>query len=195
MDKTIMDKASKIHMLLSGGLAAMSIAALYFRWNGLLSGVVVILVNVYLVALLYEVLHRSGFERKVKDGVLLAKPVYLFSFPSKTWIGVLAVFVVSATVSGFANMYLFSADIVYVGPVVEMINSAAEHHITIPPPSIMDSRIEALYFSLVTMITLGYGDYLPVSAAARMLVMWQIATGGLLVIGIFPLIISRAAEF
>lgn len=59
----------------------------------------------------------------------------------------------------------------------------------------MQGKIEALYFSLVTMITLGYGDYIPVSAVTRMLVIWQLATGGLLVIGIFPLIISRAADF
>ncbi len=176
-------------MFLSGALAVISISALYFLWNGLVSGIIVILVNIYLMAILYEAVHRSGAERKVENGILLAKPAYIFSFPSKIWTGVLILFIVFSSISGFANMYIYSADIVYVGPVIE------KSGITIAEPSILINRIEALYFSLVTMITLGYGDFIPVSTTARMIVMWQLATGGLLVIGIFPLIITRAADF
>lgn len=84
----------------------------------MVSGAVVILVNIYLVAMLYEAIHRSGAERKVKDGALLAKPPYFFPFPSKVWTGLLILFIVSSSISGFANMYLDSAEIVYVGPVI-----------------------------------------------------------------------------
>ena len=59
----------------------------------------------------------------------------------------------------------------------------------------MQGKIEALYFSLVTTITLGYGDYLPASTVGRLLVIGQLITGGLRVIGLFPLIVSRAADF
>lgn len=190
-----MDKATQIHIILSGIFAAISISALYFQWNGLISGVVIVLVDIYLVAMLYEALHRSSAERKIQNGVLLAKPAYFFSFPSKSWTGLLILFIVITAVSGFANMYIDSENIVYVGPTIETSNLSIESKITIPPPSIMENKIEALYFSLVTMITLGYGDFVPASPLARMLVMWQLATGGLLVIGIFPLIISRAADF
>jgi voltage-gated potassium channel Kch len=189
------DKATKIHIFLSGFLAATSISALYFLWNGLVSGVVIILVNAYLIAMLLEAAFRSAAERKVENHALLAKPARFFSFPARTWTWLLIIFIVSASISGFANMYIYSADIVYIGPVLEITNLGVESKITIPPASILETRIEALYFSLVTMITLGYGDFLPVSTAARMLVMWQLATGGLLVIGVFPLIISRDADF
>jgi len=190
-----MNKATKIHILLSGTLAALSFLALYFRWHGIISGVSVFLANVYLIAMLYEAAHRSGAARKIKDGILLAKPAYFFPFPAKAWIGLLVLFIVSTSISGFANMYLYSEEVVYIGPVIETSNAQTEVSITTPAPSIMKNRIEALYFSLVTMITLGYGDFLPASALARLLVIWQLATGGLLVIGIFPLIISRAADF
>ncbi|GMR16622.1 MAG: hypothetical protein BMS9Abin31_0977 [Gammaproteobacteria bacterium] len=191
----MMDKATKIHILMGGVLAAISLLALYFRWSGLVSGLVVILINIYLVAMLYEAFHRSAAERKIKNNVLLEKPAYFFSFPSRPWTGLLILFIVSTSISGFANMYIDSGDIAYLGPVVEISGSSVESKVIIPQPSIMRNQIDALYFSLVTMITLGYGDFLPVSTVARMLVMWQLATGGLLVIGIFPLIISRAADF
>jgi voltage-gated potassium channel len=41
---------------------------------------------------------------------------------------------------------------------------------------------EALYFSLVTLATLGYGDVVPVAAAARILVAIQTVTGLLLLL-------------
>lgn len=67
-------------------------------------------------------------------------------------------------------------------------------YISIPAPSILVDKIEALYFSLVTMITLGYGDFLPATTYTRLLVMWQLATGGLLVIGVLPLIVARVSD-
>ncbi len=54
--------------------------------------------------------------------------------------------------------------------------------------------LDAFYFSLVTITTLGYGDFAP-TGDARLLVVWQLATGLLLLVGIFPFVVSRVADF
>lgn len=53
---------------------------------------------------------------------------------------------------------------------------------------------DALYFSTVTLTTLGYGDYAPVGSG-RSLVMWELATGLLYLILVVPVVASRLADF
>lgn len=194
-EEDFMDKASKIHLLFCGALVVTSVLSLMFKWHSSLSGIVVILTNGYLLAVLIESASRAGEERKIKDGILLARPAYYFPFPAKPWLGVLILFIVITTVFGFANMYIASAEVIYVGPSIDALATSTASGISIPPPSILEDKIEALYFSLVTMITLGYGDFVPATTDTRLLVMWQLATGGLLVIGVFPLIVARVADF
>lgn len=189
-----MNSTTKIHICLSGTLTLIAVPALYFRWSGLLSIAVLISVNIYLAAMLYEAIHRSAAERKVENGILLKKRAHLFGFPSKAWAGLLILLLLCSSISGFANLYLECEEIVYVGPELSTLTSGGEISFA-STPSIMENKIEALYFSLVTMITLGYGDFIPVSTEARLLVMWQLITSGLLAIGIFPLFIARAADF
>ncbi len=52
-----------------------------------------------------------------------------------------------------------------------------------------------VYFSFVTLSTVGYGDYVPVDQTTKTIVMQQIATGWLLLIAAVPLLISRMAIF
>jgi hypothetical protein len=59
----------------------------------------------------------------------------------------------------------------------------------------LKSPTDGLYFSVVTMMTLGYGDYVAVTAPARRLVIWQLLSGWLLLILGFPLIVSRLAAW
>ena len=54
---------------------------------------------------------------------------------------------------------------------------------------------DAVYFSLVTLTTVGYGDIAPVSEQARDLVILEIGSGFLVLIGAFPLLISRVSQF
>jgi voltage-gated potassium channel Kch len=54
---------------------------------------------------------------------------------------------------------------------------------------------DALYFSLVTLTTVGYGDFAPITPFARGLVMFQIASGFLVLVAAFPLLISRVSDF
>jgi len=65
-----MDKATEIHFLLSGALVLISGFALFFGWPAWVSGVVVILVNLYLFAILFEVVHRMVKKSETKEGVL-----------------------------------------------------------------------------------------------------------------------------
>jgi hypothetical protein len=52
--------------------------------------------------------------------------------------------------------------------------------VTVGPPAAHALQgFEALYFSFITITTTGYGDIVPVSAAARMLAMMEAVTGTL----------------
>jgi hypothetical protein len=50
---------------------------------------------------------------------------------------------------------------------------------------------DALYFSFVTLTTLGYGDFVPHSTLAKWLVMCELGSGILLLVGAVPLVIAR----
>jgi hypothetical protein len=54
---------------------------------------------------------------------------------------------------------------------------------------------DAAYFSLVTITTLGYGDYTPQVTGARKLVIGELLSGGLLLFFAFPVLGSRLAQF
>ncbi len=57
------------------------------------------------------------------------------------------------------------------------------------------TETDSLYFSLVTLTTVGYGDIVPLCEEARKLVMFEISSGFLVLIGAFPLLISRVSDF
>ena len=57
------------------------------------------------------------------------------------------------------------------------------------------SRMDAVYFSAVTITTVGYGDFVPGRPEARALVLWELATGTLLLAGGYSLLISKLADF
>lgn len=59
----------------------------------------------------------------------------------------------------------------------------------------ISSPEDATYFSLVTMTTLGYGEFHPISESAKSLVVFQLSSGLLLLFGVFPLLISRISGF
>jgi len=62
-------------------------------------------------------------------------------------------------------------------------------------PVPLKSRMDAVYFSAVTITTLGYGDYTPATPTARVLVLWELGTGALMLIILFPLLVCRIAVF
>jgi Ion channel len=195
MATNFMDNTTKIHLVLSGTVVVTGILALMFKWPSLISGLTILLTNIYLLAILFEATNRAAQATEIKDGILQPKPVRFFSFPAKAWLGVLILCIVVTTIFGFANMYISSGEVLYIGPNIDALAMTADAVSSAPPPTVLQDEIDGLYFSLVTMITLGYGEFVPVSSYARLLVIWQLATGGLLVIGVFPLIVSRVANF
>lgn len=58
----------------------------------------------------------------------------------------------------------------------------------------LDTPMEALYYSLVTMATLGYGDFVPIDNAARCLVIVQLATEILFVVAVAPVVVSTLTD-
>lgn len=190
-----MDNPTKIHLGIGLLLVIVSGFALFTGCQGLVSGIIILLTNIYLVAILVEAALRAGEKRTIKGDVLLAKPEQCFAFPSKAWSLVLILFLITSSIFGFANMYLQKNEIVYVGPTVTVEKVKTNNKVSSSPPRIMKGEMEALYYSIVTMTTLGYGDFVPASAATRMLVMWQLGTGLLLLLGIFPLVVARIADF
>jgi Ion channel len=54
---------------------------------------------------------------------------------------------------------------------------------------------EAVYFSIVTIATVGYGDFLPVKVWSEAIIIGQIASGLLLLAGIVSFVIARISGF
>lgn len=83
----------------------------------------------------------------------------------------------------FANLYIASHRIV---------------RIASPPGSAPDTLTEpwdAAYFSLVTITTLGYGDYVPQDQPSRRIVMGELLSGMMLLLFSVPVLASRIAMF
>lgn len=59
-----------------------------------------------------------------------------------------------------------------------------------PNAPLLASRLDAFYFSLVTMATVGYGDFVPRDETGRLLVAIQISTVILFVLFLLPALVS-----
>lgn len=193
-----MDAVNKWH--LGAGLAVAALGALswLFGWNSGASAVAVLLSNAYLVSILIEASFRAQQERKVLNGVPQPKPHRFMRFPEQTWSLLQVQFLLVIVVFGFANLYMKSGDIRYQGTAAAL--EQPDHRVAVsspikadPPTSV--GRVDALYFSAVTLSTVGYGDFAPTSSKARLLVLWELGTGMLMLLGVFPLIVGRISDF
>lgn len=71
-------------------------------------------------------------------------------------------------------------------------NHVAETNLVSLP---ITNNANACYFSLVTISTVGFGDYTPITPWAKWLVMWEIASGFLLLVTTISFLVSRMADF
>jgi hypothetical protein len=190
--------ASRWHLTAGFAVAALGVLSWLFGWNGYVSAVAAFACNLYLVSVLVEASVRAQQDRKFVDGVPQPKPHRFFEFPERTWALLQVQFLLAAVVFGFANMYIRSGGVRYQGPAAAIEQSGHSFDRSLPltdkSPRLVDP-IDALYYSVVTLSTVGYGEFVPATRAARLLVMWQIGTGMLLLLGVFPLIVGRVSDF
>ena len=150
--------------------ASAGILSLYSELNWL-SFSTAIVADLYLILLLIEVAMRrksAEIQRWLIDVPLTITSLFVVALLSV------------AIVTSFARMYLAS------GGVIDS---------NISERRLLDDNWDAIYFSAVTFATLGFGDFVPVTRGARMLVVWQLATTILFLLGILPLLVSRLADF
>jgi hypothetical protein len=186
------------HLGAGFALATLGVLSWLFGWNGYVSAFAVLLCNSYLVSVLIEASLRAEQERKFLGGVPQPKAPRFMEFPERAWTLLQVQFLLVVAIFGFANMYIENGGIRYQGPpsIVEQADrnaddSSSSRH----DPGPLVNRTDALYYSAVTFSTVGYGDFTPTSSAARLLVIWQLATGMLMLLGVFPLIVGRISDF
>ncbi len=134
----------------------------------------IILIDLYLVLVLGFSAHRSD---KLSKDVNYQPPSFIkYFFPSRL-VGVIVFFLILCSlILDFGILYLNAGTIINFSTAI-------------------NSLTDALYFSVVTMTTLGYGDITPISSHAKLLVIFQVSSGLLLLFGVFPLLIARLSGF
>ena len=160
-------------VLAAAALGAISLAA-EVTW---LAVAMVVAVDAYLILVLVELAMRRK-SREASARWLMDVPLMITNLP-------IVALLLIATLCSFAQMYIASDGVHYV---VGMEPADAERER-------LRDRWNAIYFSTVTLTTSGYGDYVPVTRTARMLVVWNLFTTVLFLLGMLPLVISRIADF
>ncbi len=161
---------SKAHLVFSLSLLIISGSSFFvcIRWLAiLLSFVAIALADAYALAVIIIAARRSDGKWSCTENILPTRTVGLFVVFS-----LLLVIII-----GFAGMYLNTCS---VGAKIGCC---------------LTSVLDVLYFSAVTITTLGYGDYSPITTEGKWLVVAELGSGLLLLFCIFPLLISRLSKF
>ena len=148
---------------LSLGGALLAIALLEGKECWWVSFAIFILVDVYILVILVEMALRSKRDKW-----------RIFELPHRLWSVPLLFCLLVAVVCSFANLYVQTESVKNNG-------------------SVLTDRGDAVYFSVVTITTLGYGDFVPTEPKGRRLVIYELGTGFLLLLFIFPVLASRIA--
>lgn len=208
------------HLLPAGAVALIALLLLVSgrdeTWTGYLSLVLVLLLDLYLIVILIAAALKSDRDANGKQPVVKAEEkcpdikyclTNKLTLPSRSWSLVQVFLLLVIVVVGFANMY-YRMDYAVVRTSAQFCTSAqppkdkkieecakqADPRFDTPPQPLSD-KWDAIYFSMVTLTTLGYGDFAPARPLARALVVWELLTGMLLLVGIFPLLIARLSTF
>jgi Ion channel len=180
-------------------LAGAAVLGLLYDWPLGAMGFIAGLVDLYLLfALLEAALRSTKAESRPKHRWKLELPNLISSL-------VILPLLLAAAVFAFAGMYRRqTCGIIRTAAETESTYGAKRGAALTPREATcivservepLRSRVDAVYFSAVTIATVGYGDFVPGRAAARLLVLWEIATGLLLLVGALPLVVSRLADF
>jgi hypothetical protein len=163
--------ASRGHLLAATGFLLASICLPYFTppW---LAWVLVALIDLYVALMLWAAAQLASH----RDSCGKANSAY------ETWPGMprrdgallVLVMLLAATTIAFATLYMQPGWLAESGGI---------------------DRLSGLYFSVVTMATVGYGDLKPLSDCAKVAVVVQIVSGLLFLTAAIPILASRLADF
>lgn len=170
------------HVALSLGLSLLSLLALVCSWHWSVSVVAIAGSFVYLQLLIFSAALRFGGEaaqrwtrpwlsenKQKRIEPLLGLPDLIPSM-------FIIIFVLFTFVCGFAQLYIASKGVF--------------HECTR-----LSGRFDAFYFSVITITTVGYGDFVPVTLLARLAAITEILSGSVLLLTAFPILASRLANF
>ena len=185
--------------IIAAVLTLVAVAGLLCDWPLGGMATIAVLVDLYLLFALVEAAFRSA---KADNH---PKTKWKLELPSRTSSLVILPLLLVAAVFAFAGMYRQqTCGIIHtIAETDSMYGAKRDTALTAPDATcIVKERVEplrrkldAVYFSAVTIMTVGYGDFAPGRPAARLLVLWEFATGLLLLVGAFPLVVSRIADF
>jgi len=188
-----------VWFIAAAALTLVAVLGLLFDWPLGGISVIAVLVDLYLFLALVEAALRSAKEEN------RPKSKWKFELPSLASSLVILPLLLIAVVFAFAGMYRQqTCGVIHtIAETESMYGARSDTALAAPDATCivnervqpLRSRLDAVYFSAVTIMTVGYGDFAPGRPAARLLVLWELATGLLLLAGAFPLVMARLADF
>lgn len=209
------------HLIVGFILSFLSLISLDLAWY-YVPLITLVIADLYIISLMIEGAARSASIERRKVDVRIGTEYYSLSpsmkkagsgegdnstrdycflqFPDRH-VGLLQiVFLFFIVITSYASMYLASGGVVHNTKDVVCLELPYDYCTSNPGDSccaqtVVDTKTKAVYFSIVTLSTLGYGDFAPASEAARMIVVWEIVTSILLIIGVLQFLVSRITNF
>lgn len=204
------------HLIVGFVLSVLSLISLDLAWYHV-PLVIIVITDIYIVSLMIEAASRSAKMERRKVDVQIGTEYYSLSPSSKKnengskdysflqfpdrHVGLLQiVFLFFIVITSFASMYLASGGVVHNTKDVVCLKLPGNYCTDNPEDSccvqtVVDTKTKAVYFSIVTLSTLGYGDFAPASETARVIVVWEIVTSILLIIGVLQFLLARITNF
>jgi len=168
-----MDDTDKKHILFTCTLFAVSASFFLFEIPIWVSVLTVIVMSFYIVLLFVQ----CSFRAKQKEGD--TPNTEIFILPNRAWALLLVLLFININVLSFSNLYIESKGIYDQNKECD---------------NILKTKENAIYFSSVTLTTLGYGEFIP-NEKGRLWVVFQLASGLLILLIIIPVVASRATTW
>jgi hypothetical protein len=209
------------HLIVGFILSFLSLISLDLAWY-YVPLITLVIADLYIISLMIEGAARSASIERRKVDVRIGTEYYSLSpsmkkagsgegdnstrdycflqFPDRH-VGLLQiVFLFFIVITSYASMYLASGGVVHNTKDVVCLELPYDYCTSNPVDScctqtVVDTKTKAVYFSIVTLSTLGYGDFAPASETARTIVVWEIVTSILLIIGVLQFLVSRITNF
>ena len=162
---------------ISALLSVAGILALFLRLPWIIPAALVVIVDLYLICVFVECAMRSTEHNGWRQ-------VWM-PLPHRVWALLLLFFLIVTVVVSFAALFLASQEVRHLLRDVTELQQGKFS-------DVLNNPHEALYFSMVTITTLGYGDFAPAGMVARWIIVWELATGLLTLVLAFPLVSTRA---